>query len=80
MLVERHSAMLTDFDFRIGRSYFRGKGWRSLIVLAMVLIFFTVIASILANSAKPAGFLGFGLFDRLLGGAMGLSVRCRILA
>ena len=67
MLVERHSAMLTDFDFRIGRSHFRGKGWRSLIALAMVLIFFTAIVSVLANPAKPAGFLGFSLLDRLLG-------------
>ena len=43
MLVERHFAVLIDYDFRIGRSHFRGKGWGSLIALAMVLIFFTAI-------------------------------------
>jgi len=68
MLVERHLVMLIDYDFRIGRSHFRGKGWRSLIALAMVLIFFTAIVSILANPAKPAGFLGIGICDSLLGG------------
>jgi hypothetical protein len=43
MLVERHFAVLIDYDFRIGGSHFRGKGWGSLIALAMVLIFFTAI-------------------------------------
>ena len=67
MLVERHSVILIDYDFRTGRSHFAGKGWRSLIALAMVLTFFTAIVSILANPAKPAGFLGIGIFDSLLG-------------
>jgi hypothetical protein len=43
MLVKRRSDMLTDYDFRVGGSYFRGKGWGSLIALAMVLTFLTAI-------------------------------------
>jgi len=43
MLVERHFVMLIVYDFRIGRSYFRGKGWDSLIAVAVVLILFTAI-------------------------------------
>ena len=43
MLVSRLSAVLIDYDFRIGRSHFRGKGWGSLIALAMVLTFLTAI-------------------------------------
>jgi hypothetical protein len=35
MLVGRPSAVLIDYDFRSGRSHFRGKGWRGLIALAM---------------------------------------------
>jgi len=35
--------MLVVYDFRIGRSHFRGKGWGSLIALAMVLTFLTAI-------------------------------------
>jgi hypothetical protein len=35
--------MLIDYDFRIGKIHFRGKGWGSLIAFAMVLIFFTAI-------------------------------------
>ena len=31
MLVGRPSAVLIDYDFRIGGSHFRGKGWRGLI-------------------------------------------------
>ena len=51
MLVGRRFAMLIDYDFRIGRSHFRGRGWGSLIALAMVPIFFTAIVKIAANPA-----------------------------
>ena len=67
MLVGRPSAVLIDYDFRIGRSHFRGTGWRGLIALVMMLIFFTAAIWILAIPAKPAGMLGFGLLHRLLG-------------
>jgi len=43
MLVERHFVMLIVYDFRIGRSHFRGKGWGSLIAVAVFLILFTAI-------------------------------------
>jgi hypothetical protein len=61
------AAVLIDYDFRIGRSHFRGKGWRGLIALAMVLIVFTATVGMLANSSKPAGLQGFELLNRLLG-------------
>jgi hypothetical protein len=35
MLVERETAVDKYYDFRIGRSHYRGKGWRGLIALAM---------------------------------------------
>jgi hypothetical protein len=54
VLVGRPSAVLIDYDFRIGRSHFRGKGWRGLIALVMMLIFFTAAIGILAIPAKPA--------------------------
>jgi hypothetical protein len=38
MLVGRPSAVLIDYDFRIGGSHFRGKGWRGLIALVIMLI------------------------------------------
>jgi len=43
--------VLIDYDFRIGRSHFRGKGWRGLIALAMILIFFTATVGLLTSPA-----------------------------
>jgi hypothetical protein len=59
--------VLIDYDFRIGRSHFRGKGWLCLIALVMMLISRTAAIWILVIPAKPAGILAFGLIHRLLG-------------
>jgi hypothetical protein len=67
MLVGRPSVVLIDYDFRIGRSHFRGKGWRGLIALVMMLISRTAAIWTLVIPVKPVGILAFGLLYGLLG-------------
>jgi hypothetical protein len=58
---------LIDYDFRTGGSHFRGKGWRGLIALVMMLISRTAAIWILVIPVKPPGILAFGFVHRLLG-------------
>ena len=44
--------MVIDYDFRLGRSHLRGKGWRGLVALVMVLLLRATIIAGIAISAR----------------------------
>ncbi|HEX3414486.1 MAG TPA: hypothetical protein VHT00_22505 [Stellaceae bacterium] len=44
--------MVIDYDFRLGRSHLRGKGWRGLIALVMVLLLRAMIIAGIAISTR----------------------------
>jgi hypothetical protein len=67
MLVERETAVVTDYDFRLGKNHLRGKGWRGLSALVILLIFFAMVVWTLAISANPSGVWLVQLLNRLLG-------------
>jgi hypothetical protein len=67
MLVRRDSAVVADYDFRLGKNHLRGKGWRGLMALVIMLIFLGAITWILTIPVKPAGIWLLQLLDRRLG-------------
>jgi hypothetical protein len=67
MLVRRDGTVVTDYDFRLGKNYLRGTGWRGLIALVIILIFLAAMAWILITPVKPAGSWLFQLVVRHLG-------------
>jgi hypothetical protein len=58
--------VVIDYDFRLGKSHFRGKGWRGLAALAIVLTVRAAIVGTIAFSARPGGFWLLELIERLV--------------
>jgi hypothetical protein len=44
--------VVIDYDFRLGRSHLRGKGWRGLAALVLVLMLRATIVGAIAISAR----------------------------
>ena len=59
--------MVIDYDFRLGRSHLRGKGWRGLMALGLVVMLRAAMVGIVAISAKPVGVYLVQLLRGLLG-------------
>jgi hypothetical protein len=59
--------MVIDYDFRLGRSHLRGKGWRGLMALGLVVMLRAAMVGIVAISAKPFGVYLVQLLRGLLG-------------
>jgi hypothetical protein len=58
--------VVIDYDFRLGKSHLRGKGWRGLAALAMVLTVRAAIVGTIAFSARPGGVWLFELIEHLV--------------
>ena len=61
------TAVVGDYDFRLGKSHLRGKGWRGLVALVFVMTLRTATIGILAVAAKPAGVWLLQLLQQILG-------------
>jgi hypothetical protein len=53
---EEATAVVSDYDFRFGRNHLRGKGWRGLAALAIVLMLRAMMLAAVAVLAKLDGF------------------------
>ena len=61
------TAVVGDYDFRLGKSHLRGKGWRGLVALGFVMTPRSATIGVLAVAAKPTGFWLVQLLQRILG-------------
>ena len=57
------TAVVTDYDFKLGRSHLRGAGWRGFAALVVVLILRVAILSAIVFSARPSGLWLAHLFQ-----------------
>jgi hypothetical protein len=58
--------VVTDYDFRLSKAHLRGKGWRGLTALAIVLIARAAIVGAIALSARPSGLWLVQLLEHLV--------------
>jgi len=58
--------VITDYDFRLGKSHLRGNGWRGLAALVLVLILRAAIVGAIAFSARPGGVWLVRLIEHLI--------------
>jgi hypothetical protein len=66
MLVGQGAVVVTDYDFQLGKNHLRGKGWRGIIALTILLIFLAMIVATLAISASPTSVWLVQLLKRVL--------------
>jgi hypothetical protein len=58
--------VVTDYDFRLAKTHFRGNGWRGLAALAIVLIARAAIVGSIAFSARSGGVWLVQLIERFV--------------
>jgi hypothetical protein len=58
--------VLIDYDFRLAKAHFRGRGWRGLAALALVLIVRATIVAVVAISASPGAIWLVQLLKHLI--------------
>jgi hypothetical protein len=63
----RVTAVVGDYDFRLGKSHLRGKGWRGLVALGFVMTPRAATIGVLAVAAKPAGVWLLQHLQQILG-------------
>jgi hypothetical protein len=63
----RVTAVVGDYDFRVGKSHLRGKGWRGLVALGFVMTPRAATIGVLAVAAKPTGVWLLQLLHQVLG-------------
>ena len=60
------SAVVTDYDFRLGKSHLRGTGCRGLAAPAIVLTMRAATVGAIAFLARPGGVWLFQLIEHLI--------------
>ncbi len=64
---QRVTAVVGDYDFRLGKSHLRGKGWRGLVALGFVMTPRAATIGVLAVAAKPSGVWLLQLLQQIFG-------------
>jgi hypothetical protein len=64
---QRVTAVVGDYDFRLGKSHLRGKGWRGLVALGFVMTPRAATIGVFAIAAKPSGVWLLQLLQQILG-------------
>ena len=64
---QRVTAVVGDYDFKLGKSHLRGKGWRGLVALGFVMTPRAATIGVFAIAAKPSGVWLLQLLQQILG-------------